>query len=334
MPRGKQVGIAVAGSVVAIAVLVLLVVSAGSASSARVTADLEKATVAKVVKHFSAGIDPDQLAYDPVSHDLYVPEPGSHQIQVFKSSDALVASIPLGPGSSPGAAAFDEQNDYVYVTDQLYNCVYVISGTTIIGNVTGSALDGPFGIAFDPGESAMIVANNYGDTVAEITGTAVDGTVAVGSAPWGVAYDPYFASLLVTNSDSDNVTVLSAVYLTHVTSVAVGKNPTAVMFDPEDDLDYVSDFGSNHVTMMYGSGVVAGTLKGFDLPDGMAFSQAQLEMYITNAGSGKVFVVSGEEIVQKIATDTTGNPVGATYDAYNNEVYVTELYGDDVYVLS
>ncbi len=334
MARGKHVGAAIAGSVVAIAVLVLLVVSAGSASAARVTADLEKATAAKVVKHFSVGAGPDQPAYDPVNHYVYVPEPSSHQIQVFKSSDALVASIPLGPTSFPGAAAFDEQDNYVYVTDSDYNCVYVISGTTIVGNVTGSSLDGPFGIAYDPGEGGVIVANNFGDTVSLIVGIFVEASVVVGTTPWGVAYDPFYATILVTNYGSNNVTVLSAVYLTYDTSTKVGADPTAIMFDPADELDYVSDFGANHVSLMYGNGYLEGTLKGFSEPDGMAFSQAQLEMYITNAGTGKVFVVNGATIEQKISTDKTGNPVGAVYDSYNDDVYVTEYFGDDVYVLS
>lgn len=273
--------------------------------------------------HFTVGEGPNRAAYDPVNHDLYVPETGAQQVQVFNAKNKLVGTVPLPSESFPGQAAFDSQNDLIYVTGESSNDVYAISGTTLVATISSPLLNGPYGITFDPGDSVMGVVDQDGDNVSWILGTEVIANTPVGTEPSGIAYDPFYASILVTNQLSNNVTCINALYLDAYASVTVGIEPSGVAYDPYDDLDYVANFGSANVSAVYGDCyTVAGTISGLDGPDGVGFDQATLQMFITNTGNGKVSVVDTYSVVQTDTTSSTADPVDATYDAYNDDVYV------------
>jgi YVTN family beta-propeller protein len=307
------------------AIAVAMVLSAGLVAAAPDGTHIS--ALSERLAPFRVGAGPDRTAYDPVNHDLYVPETGAHQIQVFNSANSLVGTIALPDGSFPGAAAFDPEDNDIYVTDELQEAVYAIYGTTIQNTITSPFINSPYGIAFDPGEGSMIVTNVNGNTVVAISGSSVWDSITVGTYPFEVAYDPYWSYMLVTNSGSNNVSQINAVNLGLVGSFPVGTEPTGIVFDPADDLDYIANIESANVSVVTGTGFHEATIKGFDGPDGMAFSQANLEVYVTNVFNGKVFVVSGESIVLRESTNATADPVSATYDEYNDNVYVSAWGG-------
>ena len=84
------------------------------------------------------GHDPSVPAYDPVDDEVYVPNEGSSNITVIKSTCTVAATITLPETSEPTAAAFDPATNCIYVTDINLNQVYVISGTSIRSTITGS----------------------------------------------------------------------------------------------------------------------------------------------------------------------------------------------------
>ncbi len=289
--------------------------------------------------HFTVGEGPNRAAYDPVDHDLYVPETNASQVQVFSPTNTLVGTVSIA-GSHPGAAAFDPQDDYVYVTDESLDHIYLISGTTLKHTIKNKVIDGAYGLAYDPGDGVMVVANSNEANTLWISGTTIIAAISVGLDPFDVAYDPYWSEVLVTNYVSGTVTCFSAVTGDLVGTVAVGTGPTGIAFDPSTEYDYVENFLTGNVSVINGFNggcTLDTTISGFDYPDGVTFDQASLQMYITNVGNGKVSVVTSTSIVKNYTTSKNADPVDATYDAYNDDVYVGGYganQGTVMYVLS
>ena len=283
----------------------------------------------KSLKSFTVGEGPQWSAYDPVSHYLYIPESTAKQIQIFNTANKLVATISTGSESYPFAAAFDGQNNWVYVTNFASpGGVWVISGKTIIHTISKD-FNEPLGIAFDPGDGAMVVANSGDNNVVFLVGELVAFVTPVGNDPFDVAYDPYWGNLVVTNLLSDNVSCVSAIVLNVVGSVPVGDSPAGIAFDPATDDDYVANLGGTNLTVIGGNCAFAGTsITGFDGPYSVAFQQSTLRMFVTNLDSTTtVAVSSSDKIVKTYTTGTESN--GLAYSDYTNDMYVT-VFDDGV----
>jgi YVTN family beta-propeller protein len=288
--------------------------------------------VATTPPHCSVGSEPWQPAYDPVSHEVYIPNFDSSSVTVLKGTCTVAATVKLPSGSFPSSAAFDPINNDVYVTDMALNQVYVISGTKMITTITDPSFDGPRGIVFDPLGPALCVTNYNGDTVSFIgPSNTVAFALPVGDGPLGIGFDPYYGTINVVNLDSDNVTVFDGFTLAHLGDVTVGGGPTQVAFDIVDDLDYVTNSLTNSVSVIADTSVV-GTINGFHEPVGIAWSQAKLELYVPDEATGKVSVVSGLSIVKTISA--AKGAYFDTYDDFNDKVYVTDLTTNSIYVLS
>jgi YVTN family beta-propeller protein len=313
-----------------VAVCVVLLGAQGAAVAApahNASVIIGKATPFKVAS------GPNRMAYNPVNHDLYVPAETANEVQIYNSTNVRVATVHLPADSGPGAAAFDPSNNEVYVTGESSNAVYVLTGTKLTTTITSATFDDPYGIIYDPGLGAMLVANDLGTTITWFIGNTVGGTIPVGSEPFEIAYDQYWNNVLVTNYGSANVTVLNALYLSYVTSIPVGAGPTGIAYDPQDLRDYVANFDSGNVSVLKGSGSVVATISGLSYPDGVTFSQKDLEMYVTCAGSGKVYSYLGVTLKAKYSTAAGSNPVDATYDPYNDNVYVSGYDDARVFVV-
>ena len=67
----------------------------------------------------------------------------------------------------------------------------------------------PEGIAYDPSNGYIYVANDGSNTVSVINGTTVIATITVGQWPTGVAYDPSNGYIYVANDVSNTVSIIS-----------------------------------------------------------------------------------------------------------------------------
>jgi len=320
--RGILGGTAVIG-----AALVMLLLPIASAAG-----QVVKATPPKC----SVGTNPWAPAYDPVDHEVYVPNFGTADVTgsvtVLKGTCTVAKTITLPSGSNPSAAAFDPMNNDVYVTDMSLNQVYVISGTKIVTTITDPSFDGPRGIVFDPLGPAMCVTNYLNDTVSVISAfNTVAFAIPVGNGPIGIDFDSYYGTINVANYDSNNVTVYDGFTFGHIGDVPVGGGPLGVAFDIVDDLDYVTNSVANNVSVISYTSPVA-TISGLTEPEGITWSQAQLGMFVPSGSVGKVYVLSGLSIVKKISIPEAG--LFDTYDEYNDKVYVTTPATNSVYVVS
>ena len=298
--------------------------SVASGLTATVSSSLAKDTKCKL------GGTPTGPAYDPATHEIYVPNEFSSEVSVVKSPCTVAATIKLPSGSEPQAAAFDPANNYVYVVGYDSSQVYVISGTTIVTTLGGFV--GPDALVYDPCLNGMLVANFAGANLTLVTSSLhVRGNVPVGTAPDGIDYDPYTGAVNVANFNDGNSTIIDACTLTSFGYYTTGTGPSGVAYDVECGCDLVPNFVSDTVTVL-GSGT---PITGFDGPTSATWSQAKLAVYVTNDDSGTVWALggaTGRTIVQEI-TLAVGIDASA-YDAANNDLYVTDSSTGMLYVIS
>jgi len=85
----------------------------------------------------------------------------------------------------------------------------VINGAnnTVIANITVGTK--PAGVAYDPSNGYIYVADSSLYTVSVINGTTVIANITVGPIPVGVAYDPSNGYIYVANSGSNTVSVIN-----------------------------------------------------------------------------------------------------------------------------
>ncbi len=127
----------------------------------------------------------------------------------------------------------------------------LINNTLINGSFVniGSTL-APWGIAYDPSNGYIYVADSNSSTVSVISGTTniVIATITVGSGPAGIAYDPSNGYIYVTNVGSDTVSVINGT--TVIENIPVGSEPVGVAYDPSNGYIYVTNFGSDTVSII------------------------------------------------------------------------------------
>jgi YVTN family beta-propeller protein len=277
----------------------------------------------------TVGKSPEDSAYDPVTHDIWVPNAYSGNISVLTGSCGLVANLALPAGSQPGAAGFDPINNRIYVTDNVLNQVYVFAGTTMLTKITDPSFADPSAILFDPGDAVMAVANSASDTVSLLSGTGVLGVAHVGSFPDAFAYDPVQGRFLVANSGSSNVTSMLAVYpftSGSYLSIPVGVTPTGIAFDYADAKDYVTNELFANVTVINGAGSQFGSITVGSEPEDAAWDQSELEVYVTNSGSNSVSVISGLSVARTITGPAHAQFTGVAYDDATTQVFVSASY--------
>jgi len=121
----------------------------------------------------------------------------------------------------------------------------VIDGAnnTLIASINVGAY--PEGLAYDPSNGYIYVANSWSNTVSVINGAnnTVIASIAVGSSPFGVAYDPSNGYLYV--DEGVNLTVINGATNKIISVINVGSGgwPSTIMaYDASNGYLYVSNF--------------------------------------------------------------------------------------------
>jgi YVTN family beta-propeller protein len=191
---------------------------------------------------------------------------------------------------------------------------------------TVSAGSSPRGVAYNPSNGYMYVANSGGNSVSVISGTTVVATIAVGSNPYGVAYNPSNGYMYVTNASGNSISVISGTSSTLVATIPVSLGPRDIAYNPSNGYMYVADCDSGTtVSLISGTTVVATINVGAgSYPRGVAYDPSNGDIYVTESSGTTVSVISGTSVV---ATVTVGNsPWGVAYNPSNGYMYVANNF--------
>jgi YVTN family beta-propeller protein len=218
-------------------------------------------------------------------------------------------------GTSPWAAAYDDLNGYVYVSNRGSDDESIINGSTVISTLGVGTQ--PLFEAYDTGNGFVYVANYGSANVSVFNGTSLIGSVNVGSSPYLPIFDPSDGRVYVTNYASDNVSVINGTVL--LGTVPVGSGPQVATYDHQDGDVYVLNTNSNNVSVINGTRVV-GTVPVGSNPEYATFDGNNGYVYVANLASANVTVINGTKVVGSVGVGT--EPVSATYDSDDGYVYV------------
>jgi YVTN family beta-propeller protein len=205
---------------------------------------------------------------------------------------------------------------------------------------TISVGNSPRGIAFNPNNGNLYVANALDGTVTVINGTTntVVATIPVGVNPIDIAFNPNNGNLYVTNFVDNTVTVINGATNTVVgTPIPVGLTPNDIAFNPNNGNLYVTNSFDGTVSVINGTtNTVVATIPVGVFPRDIAFNPNNGNLYVTNSGtSNTVTVIDG-------ATNTVvGTPIqvgrgpgGIAFNPNNGNLYVTNNFDRTVSVIA
>lgn len=279
------------------------------------------------------GNQPDQPAWDPSNHYLYVPNQVSDNVTVVTPNCKTVTSIALPTGADATSAVFDPANNWVYVTDTSLNCIYALSGTSLKKNITSSLLDAPINPTYDPAIGGLVVPDYYASNVSIVQGSHVVENLPVGIEPRAASFDPSTDTILIANTWTNNVTILGA-DLTHLADVPVGADPWSIAYDAADQLDYVANGNGYNLTVINGYGAQITSISLGTYPTTVVFDQKNLDIYVSCSQARYLQVIHGTSLIRtEIFVLPYADPWGVTFVDYTNMVYVTDPVYNLLYIM-
>ena len=163
-------------------------------------------------------------------------------------------------------------------------------------------------------------------------------TVMVGKAPNGIAFDPDNGDVYVANAycgtfftdcGMGNVSVIDSSTNTVTATVPVGRDPEHVAFDPVNGDVYVSNGYNGTISIIDGStNTVISTITTGGYPEGMAFDSLNGDMYVANDGTASVSVIDGS--TNTVITSLNVGPClwADAFDSSNGDIYVGSQCGN------
>jgi YVTN family beta-propeller protein len=242
------------------------------------------------------GSAPNDLAYDPITGSLWVADADREGLEtVDDSSNQVTASLATGEFGS--GVAFVPTRNEMFVSSGFFgdNSVTVYNATTRQNLSQIPVGLTPRGLAYDPAEGEVFVANEGSDNVSviNISRDRVVTNVTVGANPIAAAYVAGADEVFVANNGSDTVSVIDSATDSVVATVGVGEGPDAVAFDSGTDQVLVANFASDDVTEINAStNQITTTLGVGSGPDALAYDAAAREMLIATYVSDDVNVVA------------------------------------------
>jgi YVTN family beta-propeller protein len=284
------------------------------------------------------GDEPVALAYDSLNDEMFVANEASGNLSAISDSTDTVAATYLGYSEPDGLAYVPAQQDVDVANGGSNNVstlnpgVGYILWNTSVGTyprgITETQLDG----------SPYPIVANYGSANVSVLDPGsgyVDLNIRLTQTPQQVAYDPFSGQneLFVVESLYEGTVSIINDTANHfdpdgyTSNVGVGHLPIGIVFDPTDGEMFVSNSGSDTVSVIdcFSSGVVATIPVGSE-PWGLAWDGPDREVWVANAGSANVSVIdaASNRVVANIALPTGSDPEGIAYDSSTGFVYVTE----------
>ncbi|HEY3922578.1 MAG TPA: YncE family protein [Gaiellaceae bacterium] len=226
------------------------------------------------------GLGPQFLAVDEATHTVYVANSSSNSVSVIDSKTHRVrATVAVGP--APFAVAVNEVTNSIYVTDLGAPTVSVINGGTCNASITSGCRrkpvsvnvgDTPGGVALNSRTNTIYVTGEASSDVSVINGMTCNAhttsgcrqkpvRIAAGLGARGIDVNEATDTVYVANTAANTVSVIDGrTCNASVTSgcakaspvAEVGVSPRRVAVDQVTNTVYVTNAGSNSVTMLNG----------------------------------------------------------------------------------
>lgn len=253
---------------------------------------------------------------DPLHHLLFVggDQPGDNIYVIQTTTDSVVETWPYA--TLMGGLAVDPALSETFIDS-------IQSNTAIQDELTGQS-EGAVqanatvtdGLAFDSANGNLYITYD-GSGLGVYDAQSLSLVAWIEDTPWaGSAYqvvvDPASGDVFVSD-DSQSVYVLAGKSLSTIRPISVGTQAQGMAYDPNDQVVWVADTGSNQVTA-----ISARTLRSLGsvtvgaYPWDVAYDPADHEAYVTNAQAGTISVLAlapfGHGPTPRVATGSGSTP--------------------------
>lgn len=298
--------------------------------------------------------NPYGLTFDPANGYMYVADNNLNQVYVISSSGEIVSNI--GAGQSPYAIAFDPLNQRIYVTDNDFNSKIQghssESNVTIINAVTNKFVanvvpgHNPEGIAFDPVNGYIYIANSGNETTGNIsvlnpnTNTIIANLstrITTQNYPSAVVYDPVLQQVIGIN---DIATIDRTLNYNsaggYAGKVLQTQSPSSIAFSPLRELLYVSDAAEDVINVYSLNGTQIAQIDTPGPVDALIYQDNTI-FGAVDTNSGQIVIINPiENIITKTVdlTDKYPFPDGLAYDTLNDTLFISFPDSNSVGVLN
>jgi DNA-binding beta-propeller fold protein YncE len=194
----------------------------------------------KVTQKLDLGGSPDAIEYDPV-HDIVLVGLISDKKVAFIDATAvkLLGTMPL-PGS-PELMAVDQKTGIVYLAIHDLNEVVEIdpANRSIIKTLKGCDIKAPTGVAYDPDQGLLFVANSANLSVIDVVIEQCRGGIDIGHGTDQIAFNRHLHHVYTADGGSRYVSVIDSVSLKPLGVSGTGPEAGTLAVDPTTDMVYV-----------------------------------------------------------------------------------------------
>ena len=304
---------------------------------------------------------PFQVEVDESTNLVYIPNQGSNTISVIDGApgsmteNTIIHSFPIG--SSPVSISFNPLENRIYTANQGDNTVSVVDITLIDDGIVGNEVietiavgNGPVGVFVDPASKRVYVGNIFDGTLIVIDEDLIDDgtpnneiidTVILTPGAARIGFDPNLNLLYVVNFFSSVTFVVDTTTNTLIETITVGNAPSEVVVDSSTSKAYVTNRGSNSVSVVDGTKINDGIIDNEVIdtipvgagPNGIDGDFPNNRVYVGNGNSHDVSVIDTSTNTV-IATITAGtSPSGVGVDSVAEKVYVSNRDSDTITVI-
>src|SRR5437867_4985377 len=274
----------------------------------------------EVTANVEVGIAPEGLAL--ADGKIYVANSGSSSVSVIdSSSNTVVETIPVE--IDPVDLAYDSTNKAIYVTDKSSGELSIIDTTSLSFEGVINVGSTPASIAYDSTNNELYLTNEVNLSV---SGSANEGLVTV--IP--VRDIPNLgAGISISDQQTSSGTEVAL-----KADVPVGGAPTAIVYDPSNNMIYTADSASDTVSVIDAASdkVITNIPVGIE-PTAIVYDPVNSNIYVADTGSNNIVEVSTEDNSIVATIDVGLQPSGIAFDQANRELYVSNSGSDTVSVI-
>src|SRR3990172_10119030 len=260
---------------------------------------------------------------------------------IFFPNPAYGLAIPVGVG--PVYVAIDEITNTLYVVNQGSNDVTVIDGATNSVITTIPVGTSPSGAEFVGSVNRLYVLNQGSSDISVIdpTTNTVIQTISGVATPIGQEFNPNSNRLYVGNGLANTVTVINVVTNTKLGEIPVeGINPTAMELNQVTEKLYVSNFGSDSISIIDIKILSPQSHTDVDqipITDGVGhvgINQSNNTLYVPVLFSDKIHVINATTNTITGSIIVGDSPRRAIFNANTKQVLVTSFDTNTLSVIS
>ncbi len=263
----------------------------------------------------SVGTHPTAVAITPDGTTALVTNNGSDTVSIVSLvSDTVTSTITLASGARPGSIVISNDGSTAFVADGGMGVNLIeridISSRTITGSVTATL---PGGLLMSPdGQTVYATAALSGQVSYFNTSTLSRGTIALsdyfGTPATSLAISPDGVTLYVVRGiQYDIVSMVNTVTHSRTSTTVVGAYPQDAAVSPDGSRVYVTNNGSDTVSVLSSTGAIIGTIPVGQTPNQVAFTPDGLLALVTNEAGNSVSFIDPAS-----ATVVNTLPVGVT----------------------